>query len=169
MSAAYNGNTQNVKIKTATMKDFNFYYKTRCEYSSIYWACHSTLEKPLLKEWYADKLKNETREIGILYNNHKKIGYCYIDKREQMTVEISIGISEKYQKRGLGTPAITAICNYINKNYAAKQIICWILENNLASQKIFTKNHFIQTDEAKDQFIPFEGKTYLMRKYIHCA
>lgn len=184
-----------ISLRKAKIDDFDFFYSIKSEKSNIYWTGHDKKPDAFsLKIWFEGQINSEKRLIYIIYLNDVKVGYSYLDiitdsiieteglekilespktlidnsyinKKDKVIIEISIGISEVYQNQGLGNFAIETLLKLIKNEYKFFKIICWILENNVTSQKIFKKNSFYPTIDVRNQYIPCDDKTYQMRKY----
>lgn len=156
-----------ISIHKATLLDLNFLYRIKSEKHNIYWTGHTS--KPdyvTLKKWYEKILLNNKRIIYIILYLSKQVGYIYIDILDK-EIELSIAISEKYARKGLGTQSVRKILGIIEKNDNHLPITAKIFDCNIASIKLFTKLGWFPTEETELRLFPLRNANELMRKYIY--
>lgn len=157
-----------ISIRKASDKDFDFFYKLRCEYTNIFWTGHSKPpEYQKLKEWYDKTLSDGHKIIYIASYSCQDIGYLYLDIIKNNLVEIAIGISEDFQGKGLGYYVLNEFCKMILNDYNKPEINAWIFESNEASKRIFTKNGFYPTKERRKVFFPLKNRYETQVKYVY--
>ena len=154
-----------LKLKKAVMNDFDFYYKLKCERSSIYWSGFSQEpEYNCLFCFWKEVINNsiESRKIFILFNNKVPIGYIQIVV-EDLKIGLSMGIIESERGKGYGREIIKLALNELGLQ---KEYYCYIREDNIFSIKSFEANGFNKTDNIYTQKFAIDNKEYRMIKYV---
>ena len=153
-----------LELIKARRKDFDFYYKLKCEESSIYWSGFA--EKPnkaqLLKFW-EDIINGHIsrRSIYILFVDKIPVGYIQVVEENRGCV-LSIGITEKVRKNGFGTKIIQMAINKIGNQC---KYYCYIREDNVASIRAFENNGFCYTGISYKQVYAIDRREYQMNEY----
>ena len=143
-----------ITIQEAEEKDFEDYYKIRCEKTDIYWmGFEAAPEYNGLKKCFMKRIKG----TSFKENGDKRIYMItYTDEYDKKTVgfiqlsitmdgiEIGYSVMEKYQGQNIGTIALSLAVEIGIK--ISDKIYVEIWENNLASQAIAKKNGFIGRD-----------------------
>lgn len=154
----------------ASIDDFEDYYQIRCEPSDIYWMGHTSAPDYLMIYGvFSERLGPKTlSEVGdkVIYmakdTNDETIGFTMLSLTDS-GIEIGISLSQKKQGMGFGTEMIsetlTLALVYDTTIYAR------IRDDNTASQRIFTKNGFVKTEQYEMKQYPQVGYV-AFRKYI---
>ena len=90
----------------------------------------------------------------------KTVGYIYADNNEE--IELSVGISCYYAGQGIATNSIRALVELLSVT-ENKNIIAYIREDNVKSQRVFEKVGFKITDQYRT--MNFTGSDCAMRLY----
>ncbi len=101
-------------------------------------------------KWYSQKIKDSQTQLFIITDEKgNKIGTIRFDFNNINSQEISIALNPKFRGKGLGTKSLRlGVHTYFN-NYNIKEITARVLNNNLASIKIFEKVGFKKIKEEK--------------------
>jgi len=96
------------------------------------------------KKWIEDTIWNKDQiKLGIcLKENDKLIGSCSLSKIDMLNRSAVIGImigNNKYWGKGLGSEAILLLSDFAFSERGFNRIWAYILESNIASQKMFKK------------------------------
>jgi RimJ/RimL family protein N-acetyltransferase len=155
-----------LKSYKITSEHFESFYKLRTDKNNIYWSGHSTEpNKQNLKKWFENQINSSNRVIYVFYYNEDIAGYLYIDKVNKEEAEVSFGVHESLNGRGIGTQIIGFAVEKI-KEMSYKRVSAFVSELNVGSMKVFNKNLFKTTkvyelryiEQAKDhlKFIKLE-------------
>ena len=162
--------SKNIVLKLATIDDFDLFYAIKKEESNMYWSGH--VKEPVyedLKIFYISVIEHRytlDRDIYIIYRNEfEKCGYIYLDRIDNITGLISIGVAEKYSNIGIGTKAIEQICNIATIKYGLHVLTSEIREDNVASQHTFENNKFQRTAKYRNVYIENIKKHIKMFEY----
>lgn len=113
--------------------------------------------------WFVNKLKSDQSDIFILYSDHKPLGQIRLDY-EQEEAYIGYSIDEKYRGKRYGGMLLLLIENKIVETHAN---ICYLVGKvkiyNVASQAVFERIGYENTNEAKD-FIIYRKRISSMRE-----
>jgi RimJ/RimL family protein N-acetyltransferase len=102
-------------------------------------------------------LEHKGQEIG-------QINYNEIDTNTKST-EIDIWLSERqFTGKGLGTEAIKALCNYLDKSFDCKTIYIAPSKRNSIAIKSYKKAGFMETDQLPMNFIADYNDTIVLMK-----
>jgi RimJ/RimL family protein N-acetyltransferase len=103
----------------------------------------------------------------VLQHNGQEIGqinYNEIDTNTKST-EIDIWLSERqFTGKGLGTEAIKALCNYLDKSFDCKTIYIAPSKRNSIAIKSYKKAGFMETDQLPMNFIADYNDTIVLMK-----
>jgi RimJ/RimL family protein N-acetyltransferase len=103
----------------------------------------------------------------VLEHNGLEIGqinYNEIDTNTKST-EIDIWLSERqFTGKGLGTEAIKALCNYLDKSFDCKTIYIAPSKRNSIAIKSYKKAGFMETDQLPMNFIADYNDTIVLMK-----
>jgi N-acetylglutamate synthase-like GNAT family acetyltransferase len=107
------------------------------------------------REW----LLNENVEVRCLIDNNDLIGVAilYLNKRGEITLFI------KYPGRGIGSKMIDII-EKVAKEKNLSSVWAWVLSNNLAAQKTFTKKGYLLEEEIEKKYKNNVHKGIVFRK-----
>ena len=152
-----------LQLRRAGEDDFSFYYKLKCESSSVYWSGFTREpDKESLYQFWNSVIVNGdgNREIYILYSDNNPVGYVQIAD-EDNKLELSMGILADYRGKGFGTEIIRlAILQYTNKDYFS-----YVREDDYASQRCFENNGFYKTEDSYEQYFALDRSKHKMIKY----
>lgn len=140
-----------ITIHEAVEKDFEDYYKIRCEKADVYWMGFDNFpEYESLKKCFMNRIKGTSFQsngdkriymITCLEEYEKKtVGFVQLSITKD-GVEIGYSVIEKYQGQKIGTIALSLSVE-IGLRISDK-IYVEIWENNIASQTIAKKNGFV--------------------------
>ena len=151
------------ELRKALYCDFDFYYMLKCEDEAVYWGGWKS--KPLrskLLEVY-EKLINcppHKNYLDVVCGDCGQVGYIQYSYRAD-SVELSIGIMQKYCGRGIASKAIRLACRGFNG-----KIIAYIREDNIASQRAFQKCGFVKKESSELRYIENLNKYIYMELWI---
>ena len=142
-------------LSIATANDFKGFYDIRCEQKNIAWTGHT--KRPNLEDlhkWYLKQLDSDNRIIYLYKFNQNILGYLYVNTLDEETFEIAYAISESFEGKGYGRKMIDEFI----KNMNPKNLIAYISECNIASQKMLTKVGFKKEEEYYINELPLISK-----------
>jgi len=103
----------------------------------------------------------------IIIHNEQEIGqinYNEIDLDSKST-ELDIWLADrKFTGKGLGTEAVTILCNYLRQMYECYTIYIAPSRRNTNAVKSYKKAGFIETENIPENFIPDYDDAVLMIK-----
>ena len=136
-------------LELAMSSDFDDYLCLKSEPSNIYWSGFSSApEREKLKQHFLAALNNKTRDVYLLKESEKVIGYLYIDYLlEGNTAELAYGISEFQAGRGLAKLMIGFALEKIPSDIDIQ--IAWIAESNIPSIKTIEALGFNNTADVE--------------------
>lgn len=149
-------------LRTATVNDFDDYYKHKCESTDIYWnGFEKEPQYEGLKKVFLTRINNDSSKIiKILEKEGKYIGYLQYTFGNG-EVEIGIGICNECQGKGYGKEALELAVNDIPSSL---QIFSRIRDDNQASQQCFEKAGFTRSNKyTMEPFYPKPDKIKLRR------
>ncbi len=160
-----------IKLKGASLNDFEDYYQIRCEPSDIYWMGHtSPPDYQMIRGVFSERLAPKTLiEVGdkVIYMakdaNGDTVGFAMLSLTED-GIEIGISLLQRYQGLGYGTEIISEITSLAIGEYE-QTLFARIRDDNTASQRIFLKNGFKRTEQFEMREYPEVGYVPF-RKYI---
>ena len=130
------------------------------------------LSPPILDNLYkfVEKCIHDENRFVFLANNDENecVGYVYCDIDDnQKMMESSYGVYYPYNGRGYGTQIID-FSNRYGKLLGMKEHIAWVSEQNIASNKVFQNNGFINSQECETRNLPLGGnhKFYKLTKKL---
>lgn len=95
-------------------------------------------------EWYAIWM--------IEFEDGTHIGeLCFKGIDESGTTEIGYGISEKYQRHGYATEAVSAVVSWALAQNAINCVIAEVDKDNIASRRVLEKSGFELTDKIGEE------------------
>lgn len=159
-----------VRIVKTCADDYDEYYRIRSSPADIYW--NGYLSKPdydNFRELFLKRIHSAPfdspgdRKIYLVQiENHTNIGFTQLIRHADC-VEIGYSIIEDYQKKGYATIALQQTIPLARRFF--KNVIVRIRDDNIASQKVALKNHFIRTETFVEKDYPVAGAIKL-RTYI---
>lgn len=159
----------NIKLIKGDLNFFDSFFLIKSEKDNIYWSGHETA--PIynnLKKWYQEQLNNNKRIIFNVTVNNESVGYLYFDiDQNNKKIELSYAISKIFAGKGYGSAAVKKSVEYGLENFFNYKIIAYVAEDNIGSQKIMKKNHFIKTEKSYNQFLKTPKKDVKMFEYQH--
>lgn len=133
-----------LELIKAREKDFDFYYKLKCEESSIYWSGFAGKPDKIQLFEFWENITNERisgRSIYVLFVDNSPVGYIQVVEEDER-YGLSIGITEMARGSGYGSKIIQLAINKIGNRH---KYFCYIREDNVASIKSFERNGFNKT------------------------
>lgn len=156
------------KIRKATMNDFEFYYKLKCEKNSVKWSgFEDKPNKDNLYIWFKRcvELEEIKKQIFII-EDLEDIGYIRIDTLEDKSYcDIPIGICERYLGKGYASRAIMLGLEEA-KRQGYKAVHGWIREDNIASIKAYQNCGGMLSCDYKEVNVSDKSKSIKMYKLI---
>lgn len=156
-----------MKLKLASMDDFEFFFEIKSENYNLLWTGHEKIpDKNKLKDFFEKHVKNmdlnDTRKIYIILNEGIKIGYGYLDPYGE-DCKWSVAIKEKFCGKGYGKKSLNlAILEAKKMNF--QNMIAFVREDNIASLSMFLSCGFQRSLEYKDMYISQKKETVKMYK-----
>ena len=147
-----------VYLRALEQKDLDFLYEL--ENDTDVWEVSGTVT-PYSKNVLQLYLDNAHRDIFdvkqlrlvICTFEHEAIGLIDIFDFEPNHKRAGLGIiiiDTLQRNKGIGTEAITLLCNYVFKVLGLRQVYANILEDNMASMHLFKKLGFVEVGVKKD-------------------
>ncbi|NVK37111.1 MAG: UDP-2,4-diacetamido-2,4,6-trideoxy-beta-L-altropyranose hydrolase [Gammaproteobacteria bacterium] len=127
-----------VEFREATSNDARPLYQLQCEDGARTYSRHPQV--PSLEEhmqWFSQSMNNPDRRIWMLDFKGELAGFIRLDKTA-LGHEVSILISNQYQKLGLASSALSQL----KTKSQLHRIIAYVLPENAASIKLFEGAHF---------------------------
>ncbi len=124
-------------------------YTWQCEIGNRQYSGNPTI--PSIKEhktWFKDSLENSKRRMWLIVFNDNECGYVRLDKQEK-SEEVSVLISQSFQKMGLANAAINQLKTLSHFNVIEAEVA----ETNLASSMLFQKLNFIKISNTRYQWV----------------
>ncbi len=170
-------------IRKARREDFDFFYSIKCEDDNLYWCGYR--ERPVrenllafwnkyipndkestpdaIDETCGDCLRGGMREIYIVEEENRAVGYLYIDYSEDAQAELSIGISNAESGNGYGTKAVKEAAAYLHT--VKLSATAYIREDNDKSQALFKRAGLVRTDEYREMMLPCGENQKVVKLY----
>lgn len=98
------------------------------------------------REWFTKKLRDKKTAIYIAENNRKeKIGQVrFTFDGKKKIAYVNTNLNPKFFGRGLGNRIIkSATQSFLKENYKIREVVAEIFEENIVSQKAFTKANYV--------------------------
>lgn len=100
-----------VSIRNASMDDFEFFYKLKCEDTNIFWTGHDKKpDRECLLSFFKESIErandSNSRKIYIIEDDGLKVGHLYIIPEEENIFELSTAVLEKCWGKGYAKKAI---------------------------------------------------------------
>lgn len=156
-------------LREPNLRDFDFYYKLKCEYSSVYW---SGFERPPHKETLQNHfMKFVNKEINdkdfyILEDREIPVGYLQLTHNNESEVEIGYGVSEDYRGHGYGYYLLSYAKSIISDMRGRVNLIGYVRDDNYSSKKCFVKNGFLRKEEYVKRYFALDKQSVKMFLYI---
>jgi RimJ/RimL family protein N-acetyltransferase len=112
---------------------------------------NSAISKSQHKNWFGDRILRNSREPYLIFTlNNEDIGTVRFDSVESEPEIFITGIimNPEFYGRGCGSKILSLAVNYIIQNFPKKNLIAEIHKENIASIKIFSRNHFNLVDNS---------------------
>ena len=160
-------------LEKCTIKDFELYYKLKCDEENIYWTGHKrSPDKENLRKWFKDQLERKDRIFFLVktpnYPN-EAIGYLYLDivGENKNVIETGHGVHSKFKGKGIGTKIIKFALEYSKEKL---EVIDrgdgWIAEDNIGSIKNVLKNGYFESKDTKNIYFEPLKKEIVMKRYF---
>ena len=148
-----------IKIRDAEIEDSSLILSWRNHPSSRSFSKNSLpITEAEHDKWYKKRLETKDSEpFWIFTHDSKSIGYVRLENSKKFlnSLEISISINPKFQKKGFGQKILDLSLLSAYRIFPTKKIIATINVNNLASVSIFQKASFQRIGQDND-FLFFE-------------
>ena len=148
-----------IKIRDAEIEDSSLILAWRNHQSSRSFSKNSLpITEVEHNKWYKKRLETKDSEpFWIFTHDSKSIGYVRLENSKKFlnSLEISISINPKFQKKGFGQKILDLSLLSAYRIFPTKKIIATINVNNLASVSIFQKASFQRIGQDND-FLFFE-------------
>lgn len=156
-----------IKLITADLEYFDFFYSLKSEKENIYWAGHNQAPNyETLKEWFKSQISSDKRIIFNISIDYKSVGYLYFDiDSDNKKIEFSYAISSKYAGKGFGSASVKEAIIYAKKRFFNYNIIAYVAEENIGSHKILERNLFSKTGNTYNQLLKAPNKEVKMFEY----
>ena len=143
-----------LNLKKATLKDYDSYYEIRSEKLNLFWTGYEKApDYDNFSKWYSNRLKEEGRDLYLLFENDNCIGSLNMDF---YTDHIFIGYSVKELSagKGIGTYLVKNAITIAKSNPNVRSIKAWINFQNIGSIRVVEKNGFVKNDiiETRQRF-----------------
>ena len=138
---------EGLTYKIATLKDYDDFYKIKCDPENVKWSGFATApDYARMKEWYEKQLKSEARTIYLCYLNGSICGLFYLDKISNDEIEaVGSGVLSEYTSRGIGTWTVEKRIK-IAKQEGYSTISSWVADENHKSWRRIEKLGFEKAD-----------------------
>jgi RimJ/RimL family protein N-acetyltransferase len=106
---------------------------------------NSAISKSQHKDWFWDRILRNSREPYFIFTlNNQGIGTVRFDSVESdpKVFTTSIIMNPEFYGRGCGSKILSLAVNHIIQNFPETNLVAEIHEENVASIKIFLRNHF---------------------------
>jgi len=157
-----------ISLVPGNINDFEFYYSLKCEQSNIIWSGFiGKPEREKLLSWYKNNVLDKMCEFFIIKYNNIDVGALYFKFNSTEICEfLGIGISEKYQGKGIAVFALKRFIEYIVNNYPFCKIITTLIrEDNLKSQQAFKRAGFSFSGKIEDKYLYSIGHKIKMQRF----
>ena len=148
-----------IKIRDAEIEDSSLILAWRNHQSSRSFSKNSLpITEVEHNKWYKKRLETKDSEpFWIFTHDSKSIGYVRLENSKKFlnSLEISISINPKFQKKGFGQKILDLSLLSAYRIFPTKKIIATVNVNNLASVSIFQKASFQRIGQDND-FLFFE-------------
>ncbi len=155
----------NIYLRAMEMEDLDFLYIL--ENNPFLWEISGT-NVPYSKHVLKMYLENAHRDIYdvkqlrlcICRNGHTPIGLIDLFDFDPKNLRAGIGIvvlEEAHRNKGVGTEAISLLCDYAFSNLNLRQLYANVVEGNLASLHVFRKLGFTEVGVKKDWIFSANG------------
>ena len=138
-------------------------YSWRVDPETIIWTkSNNAFSKATHIDWFNKRLESlESHPIVILEVNNLPIGYVRFDKLELVNsiFEVSIFLESNFQKKGLGSLALSGAIDYLKLDSAT--LISKIHEDNNKSINFFVKEGFLLSEKSEKFFTYVRGPILL--------
>jgi len=106
---------------------------------------NSAISKSQHNDWFGDRILRNSREPYLIFTmNNQDIGTVRFDSVESnpKIFITSIIMNPEFYGRGCGSKVLSLAVNHIIQNFSKINLIAEIHEENIASIKVFLRNHF---------------------------
>ena len=114
------------------------------------------------KRWFADYLKDKTKQFFTICDDDKPIGFMGLShiSRTNKNADIFIAIGDdKYRGRGIGKTALKWLIDYAFKKIKLHKINLGVIKENIPAVKLYKSLGFKIEGEMKDE-VCSNGKYY---------
>lgn len=142
---------KNCYLRAATENDADFLFSLRNdELTRKNSFSTNTVSLQEHEAWLKTVLSDKTERLLILLHGDKKIGQVRLTKRDDKDeFKISYSIAPEFRAQGYGKVIILLAENFIADACSNIKLVAFVKRQNIASQMIFEKLHFIKFDEPE--------------------
>lgn len=151
--------------RKATIKEFEDLYLIKCDRANIeQGGFKEAPNREGFFEWYKTQITSDKRTIYLVYD--LDIPCFYINKLDDVTYELSSsGVLFQYVGKGIGSYTVRVRIEIIQR-LGGKNLITWIVEDNIASYKRVIKEGFARTEEYGTRNLPLLGGEHKFYQWI---
>lgn len=142
---------KNCYLRAATENDADFLFSLRNdELTRKNSFSTNTVSLQEHEAWLKTVLSDKTERLLILLHGDKKIGQVRLAKTDDKDeFKISYSIALEFRAQGYGKVIILLAENFIADVSSTIKLVAFVKKQNIASQMIFEKLHFIKFDELE--------------------
>jgi RimJ/RimL family protein N-acetyltransferase len=161
------GRTMNdLMMREATLKDYDAYYKIKCDPKNVEWSGFSTPpDYERLKGRFETFFQDDKQGLLLFEFDEEVIGYVnFFSTLDGNSVETSHGALTGNKVSGLGYKMLKMAVEFIDNSENcrdAKSIIGWVAENNFASLQNILKNGYQPTGESEVRMLNGNNVTFV--------
>lgn len=135
-----------IQMRNVSLSDMGQILSWRNSESGVKFSkSHSLISNSQHKNWFEKRILRNHQEPYLIFSIEKQdIGFVRFDfdPHNPRNFMISIILDPELTGHGYGSKVLSIAMNYILTNYPRMDITAEIHEKNIASIKIFLKNHF---------------------------
>ena len=158
-----------VLLREPNKEDFEFYYKLKCEPSSIYWSgFEEAPDEEDLRRYFLRLVNKEIqgRDFYTLEDKGNPVGYLQLTHNNELEIEIGYGVSEKFRGHGYGYYLLNRAKEIVANISGCVNLIGYVREDNYSSKRCFEKNCFERRDDFVERYFALDKKNMKMYLYV---
>ena len=148
-----------IKIRPALLQDSEDIFKWRNDPVMRHNARSSHIIKRNEHDrWYKKSLDSENVVLFIIEKKTIRVGICYFHYNDSdKTAELSININPDFRKRGIALKAMPLLLLELKSIFKnIEEVKAFVKKENVASQSLFLKSNFHQSDKNnEDDYIAY--------------
>ena len=145
-----------VSLRALEPEDIDFLYEL--ENDKALWEISETqapFSRYLLREFISNAHLDiyQTKQLRLVIVSEGQVVGCadlYDFNPKNKRISVGIVILSSYRNRGIGAKALFQVCQYAFTFLAIHQVIAYVPEDNVPSQKLFEKIGFVREAVLKD-------------------